>query len=132
MRHVLLLLIGFIACGSQAAELPADVDIHRIIEQRVQAIAGPEGGMGIVVGVLDDKGPRVVAYGDTGGADRRPLNGETVFEIASVTKVFTALLLADMVRTGDLALTDPAAKYLPRSSGLSMTLIDLATHTAGL
>ena len=120
------------ACGSQAAGLPSDGDIHRIVEQRVQAIAGPEGGMGIVVGVLDGKGRRVIAYGDAGGADRRPLNGDTVFEIASVTKVFTALLLADMVRTGDLALTDPAAKYLPHSNGLSMTLVDLATHTAGL
>jgi serine-type D-Ala-D-Ala carboxypeptidase/endopeptidase len=131
MRHVLL-LIGFIACSSQAAGLPSDGDIHRIIEQRVQAISGPEGGMGIVVGVLDEKGPRVVAYGDTGGADRRPLTGDTVLEIASVTKVFTALLLADMVRTGELALTDPATKYLPQSNGLSMTLVDLATHTAGL
>src|SRR5688500_288466 len=37
-----------------------------------------------------------------------------------------------MVRTGDLDLTDPAAKYLPPSNGLSMTLVDLATHTAGL
>ena len=70
--------------------------------------------------------------GDTGGAERRPLNGDTVFEIASVSKVFTALLLADMVRTGELSLTDPAAKYLPHSGGLSMTLVDLATHTAGL
>lgn len=132
MRH-LLVLLGFIACGSQAAAgLPSDGDIYRIIEQRVQAIAGPEGGMGIVVGVLDGKGARVVAYGDTGGADRRPLTGDTVLEIASVTKVFTALLLADMVRTGDLSLTDPAAKYLPQSKGLSMALVDLATHTAGL
>jgi CubicO group peptidase (beta-lactamase class C family) len=120
------------ACGSQAAGLPSDGDIHRILEQRVQAIAGPEGGMGIVVGVLDEKGPRVVAYGDTGGSDRRALNGDTAFEIASVSKVFTALLLADMVRTGDLALADPAAKYLPPSNGLSVTLVDLATHTAGL
>jgi CubicO group peptidase (beta-lactamase class C family) len=120
------------ACGSQAAGLPSDGDIQRILEQRVQAIAGPEGGMGIVVGVLDEKGPRVVAYGDTGGSDRRALNGDTAFEIASVSKVFTALLLADMVRTGDLALTDPAAKYLPPSNGLSVTLVDLATHTAGL
>jgi D-alanyl-D-alanine-carboxypeptidase/D-alanyl-D-alanine-endopeptidase len=132
MRHVLPFLIGFIACGSQAAGLPSDGDIHRIIEQRVQALAGPEGGMGVVVGVLDERGRRVVAYGDTGGANRRPLTGDTVFEIASVTKVFTALLLADMVRTGDLALTDPAAKYLPQSKRLSMTLVDLATHTAGL
>jgi D-alanyl-D-alanine-carboxypeptidase/D-alanyl-D-alanine-endopeptidase len=131
MRHVLLFL-AFMVSGSQAAGLPSDGDIHRILEQRVQALAGPEGGMGVVVGVLDEAGRRVVAYGDTGGADRRPLTGDTVFEIASVTKVFTALLLADMVRSGDLALTDPAAKYLPQSSGLSMTLVDLATHTAGL
>jgi CubicO group peptidase (beta-lactamase class C family) len=120
------------AWGAQAAGLPADADIRSLLEQHVQAMAGPEGGMGIVVGVLDEKGPRVVAYGDTGGATRRPLNGDTVFEIASVSKVFTALLLADMVRSGDLSLTDPVAKHLRDSDGLSMTLADLATHTAGL
>jgi serine-type D-Ala-D-Ala carboxypeptidase/endopeptidase len=127
-----LLLITALAFAAPAVAVPPDGDIRRILEGRVEAIAGPEGGMGIVVGVLDGKGRRVIAYGDAGGADRRPLNGDTVFEIASVTKVFTALLLADMVRTGDLALTDPAAKYLPHSNGVSMTLVDLATHTAGL
>ena len=127
-----------IGVATPAAALPPDAEIHRIIEQRVQAVAGPEGGMGIVVGVLDAQGPRVIAYGDAGGPDRRPLNGDTVFEIASVTKVFTALLLADMVRTGDLALTEPVAKYLPpgtrlpERNGKTITLVDLATHTAGL
>lgn len=133
-----LTLIACMVFCAPAAALPPDAEIHRIIEQRVQAVAGPEGGMGIVVGVLDAKGPRVIAYGDTGGPTRRPLNGDTVFEIASVTKVFTALLLADMVRTGDLVLTDPVAKYLPpetrlpERNGKTITLVDLATHTAGL
>ncbi|HET9445259.1 MAG TPA: serine hydrolase [Steroidobacteraceae bacterium] len=131
MRRILL-LIGFMAWGAQAAGLPADADVRSILEQHVQSMAGPEGGMGIVVGLLDEKGPRIVAYGDTGGAAPRPLNGDTVFEIASVSKVFTALLLAEMVRTGDLSLTDPAAKHLRNTDGLSMTLADLATHTAGL
>jgi serine-type D-Ala-D-Ala carboxypeptidase/endopeptidase len=69
---------------------------------------------------------------------RRPLNGDTVCEIASVTKVFTALLLAEMVRTRDFKLTDPVAKYLPKGTtlpernGRSITLVDLATHTSGL
>ncbi|HEY7638537.1 MAG TPA: serine hydrolase [Steroidobacteraceae bacterium] len=109
-----------------------------MLEERVQAIAGPEGGMGIVVGVLDEKGPRVIAYGDTGATDRRALNGDTVFEIASVTKVFTALLLADMVRRHDFALIDPATRYLPKGTklpernGRQITLVDLATHTSGL
>lgn len=133
-----LLVIASMAFAGSVAALPSDGEIHRLIEQRVQTIAGPEGGMGIVVGVLDEKGPRVIAYGETGGSDRRPLTGDTVFEIASVTKVFTALLLADMVRTRDLKLTDPVAKYLPKGTtlpernGRSITLVDLATHTSGL
>ena len=133
-----LLFIASIAFAGSAAAVPSDSEIHRLIEERVQTIAGPEGGMGIVVGVLDEKGPRVIAYGDTGAPDRRPLNGDTVCEIASVTKVFTALLLADMIRTRDFKLTDPVVKYLPKGTtlpernGRSITLVDLATHTSGL
>lgn len=138
MQRPAALLISLIAFSTYAAGLPPDSEIRRIVEQRVQGIAGPEGGMGIVVGVLDEKGPRVIAYGDTGGADRLPLNGDTVFEIASVTKVFTALLLVDMVRTRSMVLTDPVAKYLPKGTklpernGRAITLVDLATHTSGL
>lgn len=136
MRH--LLSIATLLFAAQAVAAPSDSEIHRLIEQRVQTIAGPEGGMGIVVGVLDEKGPRVITYGDAGGTDRRPLTGDTVFEIGSVTKVFTALLLVDMVRTRDFKLTDPVVKYLPKGTklpernGRSITLVDLATHTSGL
>jgi CubicO group peptidase (beta-lactamase class C family) len=138
MHRPAALLTTLIAFGSHAAGLPTDAEIHRILADRVQAIAGPEGGMGIVVGVLDEKGPRVIAYGDDGSAAPRPLNGDSVFEIASVTKVFTALLLVDMARRHDLRLSDPVAKYLPKGTtlpernGRKITLVDLATHTSGL
>ena len=138
MHRPAALLATLIACGAHAAGLPPDAEIHRILQARVQGIAGPEGGMGIVVGVLDEKGPRVIAYGDDGGAARHPLNGDSVFEIASVTKVFTALLLTDMVRKRELALTDPVTRYLPKGmkvperNGRPITLVDLATHTSGL
>ena len=56
---------------------------------------------------------------------------QTIFEIGSVTKVFTALLLADMAERGQVRLSDPAARYLPGGTG-PVTLADLATHTAGL
>lgn len=61
-----------------------------------------------------------------------------MFEIGSITKVFTALLLADMVQKAEVALTDLLAKFLPRevivpgSTGQSITLRHLATHTSGL
>ena len=68
------------------------------------------------------------AAGGFGGAGPR-----TIFQIGSVTKVFTALLLADMAERGEVHLSDPAASYLPGPAppGL-VTLADLATHTSGL
>ena len=60
------------------------------------------------------------------------------FEIGSNTKVFTALLLSEMVQRGEVSLTDPVAKYLPATlkaperGGKQITLVDLATHTSGL
>ena len=73
-----------------------------------------------------------------GHGDPRPLKEQTGFEIASVSKVFTALLFADMLQKGDVGLGDTVTRYLPAGitlpgrNGRSMTLADLATHTAGL
>jgi serine-type D-Ala-D-Ala carboxypeptidase/endopeptidase len=70
--------------------------------------------------------------------DERVPDGNSIFEIGSATKVFTALLLADMVRTGEAALLDPVVMYLPSTvkmperHGRQITLQDLATHTSGL
>jgi len=70
-----------------------------------------------------------VATGGFGGT-----GPQTIFQIGSVTKVFTALLLADMAERGEVRLSDPAASYLPGLPGGTspVTLADLATHTSGL
>ena len=115
--------------------VPPDSEIRRILVDR---IAGAWKGVGIVAGVIEPKGTRVVAYGSLDQGDKRPLNGDTIFEIGSVTEVFTSLLLTDMVRRGEVALTDPVAKYLPQGvkvperGGRRITLEDLSTHTSGL
>ena len=101
------------------------------IDQQKQAV-------GIVVGVIEPAGRRVIAYGNLATGDPRTLDGDTIFEIGSVTKVFTSLLLADMVNRKEVALDDPASKYLPEHvtmperNGKAITLQDLATHTSGL
>ena len=77
----------------------------------------------------------------SGGVVRRggaaPILDNTVFEIGSVTKVFTGTLLAQMVLRGDVALDDPVAKLLPGwiipdFGGKAITLLDLATQSSGL
>ncbi len=92
----------------------------------------------MVIGVADPGGSRVVAYGRLADRDSRAPDGNTIFEIGSVSKVFTSLLLADMVIHEEVAFDDPVASYLPASvslperNGKSITLLDLATHSSGL
>ncbi|WP_158926877.1 serine hydrolase [Acidisphaera sp. S103] len=94
--------------------------------------------VGYVALIRDADGPRLVAYGTADGSKSRPLDGDTVFEIGSITKVFTALLLADMVARGEVALTDRVEKYLPPEGrpksfdGKPISLLDLVTYVSGL
>lgn len=128
-------LCFMVVVGLAAAQLPTDNDIRGTLKQRVD---DERQSVGIVVGRIGPDGRKVVSYGATEKGDSRPLNGDTVFEIGSVTKVFTSLLLSGMVQRGEVALTDPVAKYLPagtkvpQRNGREITLQDLSTHTSGL
>lgn len=135
---VLAVVMLFAFADGQSAPKPAvpsDADVRQILVDRIDL---QHQSVGIVVGVIGPEGRRVIAYGHLEKGDSRPLNGDTVFEIGSETKVFTSLLLADMVQRGEVALGDPVAKYLPpgakmpERNGRSITLVDLATHTSGL
>ena len=131
--------LGGAAEPSRAAaptwSLPSDDAIRAILAERIDQ---QRDGVGIVVGVVDASGRRVVAHGRFKPEGRRKVGGNTVFEIGSITKVFTALLLSDMALRGEVALDDPAARYLPEGvamperGGRKITLADLATHTSGL
>ena len=116
--------------------VPSDAEIRELLVERIDV---EQQGVGIIVGVIDARGRRIVAHGRYGlGGAGPPLDGDTVFEIGSITKVLTTLILADMAAGGEVALDDPVAKFLPAGvgapgrGGREITLIDLATHTSGL
>src|SRR5580693_3655384 len=119
----------------QQLPVPSTSEISEILIKRVDQL---KQSAGIVVGIIEPKGRRIIAYGNLAIGDPRTLDGDTIFEIGSVTKVFTSLLLADMVNRKEVALDEPAAKYLPghvkmpERSGKSITLLDLSTQTSGL
>ena len=92
----------------------------------------------LVIGLIDADGSRVLSYGTLDNGADRPVDGDSLFFIGSVTKTFTDLLLLDMVARGEMQLDDPVVKYLPASvtmpthNGKQITLLDLAAHTSGL
>jgi D-alanyl-D-alanine-carboxypeptidase/D-alanyl-D-alanine-endopeptidase len=119
----------------QPLPVPSTDEIREILVKRVDQ---QKQAVGIVVGIIEPNGRRSVAYGNLANGDPRTLDGDTIFEIGSVTKVFTSLVLADMANRKEVALDDPAAKYLPEyvklpeRNGRFITLLDLSTHSSGL
>ena len=135
----LLFLVVF-ACastlGQEAKTTPAlsEAEIRALLQDRLD----PEADIGLVAAVVLPGGVRIITAGIAGANGAPPLNGDTVFEIGSITKVFTAAMLSDMVERGEVALDDSLGKYLPADvriperNGRTITLIDLVTHTSGL
>ena len=87
---------------------------------------------GLVVGYLAGGEEQVAGYGHTGAGDPDTPGPGTIFEIGSITQVFTGLLLADLAAHGVVGLDDPVARHLPVPEGWEMTLGDLSSHAAGL
>jgi D-alanyl-D-alanine-carboxypeptidase/D-alanyl-D-alanine-endopeptidase len=92
----------------------------------------------IVVGIITPNGTQVYGYGNISKANSTKVNGNTIFDTASLTKTFTTALLFDMVKQGLVNLEDPIELYLPTNvkaptyNRHEITLEDLATHTSGL
>ena len=137
---LLLIVILFIAGVSiqlffASQSIPSNTEIQAILQQRIDK---EKQSVGIVVGLINPKGSRIVSYGNLNQTSSRQPDGDTVFEIGSISKVFTSLLLADMVERKELSLKDPISKILPKSvkvptrKGKEITLLDLAAHTSGL
>ncbi len=129
---VAILLLAFQGLAAQTTQLGDE------LERTVRARVDNGYNVGIVVGVVDERGTRYFSYGETAFGNGILPDENSVFEIGSITKVFTATLLADMVRRGEVELDDPIELYLPPGikaptrGGASITLLDLATHTSGL
>jgi D-alanyl-D-alanine-carboxypeptidase/D-alanyl-D-alanine-endopeptidase len=112
------------------------------LQSRIDPLARPliEDGIavGIVIGVVQEGETQILAYGETVKGSGVAPDGDTIYEIGSASKVFTGVLLADMVQEGLVELDDPLQKFLPEGvqvKGIDskpITLEHLATHTSGL
>ncbi len=135
MRNLYLFFIALTTLQFTFAQdliIPADVKTH--VQQRVEQGFNPSISMAYI------KGDEVTYfnYGNTLLENGQPVNENTIYEIGSISKVFTTILLADEIWKGNMELIDPISKYLPETVSVPtrgekvITLKDLATHTSGL
>lgn len=127
-------LIFLLSLAAVAQNL-TDAEIRKILVDRIDI---QKQGVGIVAGIVDAHGRRLIAHGVFDAGDPRPVDGDTIFEIGSMTKIFTSLAMMDMAQRGEIALTDPIAKYLPKDvtvperDGIPITFADLSMQSSGL
>lgn len=123
-----------VLAATARADFASDDEVRDILRERIDRA---HQSVGIVAISFDSAREKIVTYGQSGSAVDQ-LDRDTVFEIGSITKVFTALLLTEMVTRGEVALDDPVSKFLPGTvkipdrNGKQITLLDLATYTSGL
>ncbi|MBX7168477.1 MAG: beta-lactamase family protein [Pirellulales bacterium] len=128
-------------CGELALCIPvlaAAPDWQASVDAKAQKIIDQHRAVGLVIGLLHTDGRReTFAYGHT-RADAGTPDAQTIFEIGSITKTMTTLVLAELVTRGELTLDTPVKSLLPadykvpRRGDREITLLDLATHTSGL
>lgn len=127
----LFLLAGlFLVCHAQS-NLSQDVKDN--IKLRVDNGVHP----GIVVGIIEGDKAYYYSYGKK-SINGEPIDEHSVFEIGSITKTFTGIILAEMAMKGKMNLDDPLQKYLPEGvtaptrNGASIKLVHLSNHTSSL
>ena len=134
-----VLLLGYVLYQQRAYRKLADTrDLRKRVANMGEKYVAKRPNAGLVIGVLQRGNRYVQGFGRVNSTSTNPPNGETIFEIGSVTKVFTGITLARMANAGLVKLDDPIARHLPgevvcpKKNNHQITLLHLATHTSGL
>ncbi len=114
------------------------MDLSKHVEAFALPFVGAKKTVGLAVGVVYEGQNHAYCYGSLEKDGPAAPDERTLFEIGSITKVFTTTLLADMHLKGEVDLDDPVSKFLPSPvvpqsrGGVEVTLRHLATHSSGL
>lgn len=123
---------AFLSPGAASGQISVD-SIYRIIKNEV----AHKRSKSIIVGIVDANGRHIVSAGVLSDRDSRLPDGNTEYEIGSITKVVTGIMMADMSLKKQFKLTDPLLKFLPPGINpvsdrvREITLLNLLTHTSG-
>lgn len=133
MKKTTLLLIFGLLLNFAFSQQNLPEDVAKSIQARITNGHSPS----IAVGIIDKDGPKYYCFG-TKTVGGQPVNEHTIYEIGSISKTFTGILLAQMALEGQLKTDDPAQKHLPATvilptrDGKQITLGHLSDHTSGL
>ncbi|MBM9485660.1 beta-lactamase [Pseudomonas sp. ICBG1301] len=126
------LLICALLLGSGSCM--AATDMRQVVDSSVQPLMQQQGIAGLSVAVINKGQVQYFNYGMASRETQKPVTEDTLFEVGSVSKTFTATLGGYAQATGKLKLSDKASEHLSALTGSAfdgISLLQLATYTAG-
>ncbi len=130
----LLAIPGLAAFARPSHAAQSSGDLERIVAQAIRPVMKKHDLPGMAVGLTLKGARHFFNFGIAAKASGAKVSEDTLFEIGSISKTFTATLGGYALATGAFALTDPASKFFPALSGSSfdrIKVLDLGTYTAG-
>lgn len=133
LTAAILLTLGATAPASRAAAATQD-GIQRSVDAAIRPLMTKDGIHGMAVGIVIGGKTYVYNYGVASTQTGQPVTGDTLFELGSISKTFTATLASYAQVSGNLSLSDTTSRYLPVLRGSpfgKVRLVNLGTHTPG-
>ncbi|ROM69476.1 class C beta-lactamase [Pseudomonas brassicacearum] len=121
-----------LACGTTPGF--AQERIEETVNATIEPLMKQQGVAGMAVAITHNGQRHFFNYGVASKGTKKPVTDQTLFEIGSVSKTFTATLGAYAQAQGKLSLSDPASRFAPELRGSAfdgISLLNLATYTAG-
>ena len=132
LKYIATFAVSIFSISIGFSQIPEN--IKKEIQYRVKNKINPS----IAVGIADSTGTYYYVHGLKDVANKLKADENTLYEIGSITKTYTGLLLAKYNVTDSLDLTTPVNNFLPDSiiltdkKGVDVTLKSLSTHSSGL
>ncbi len=134
LRYFATMLVSACAAVNAAHAADSQNRIRDVVDKVIEPLMQQHGVPGMAVGIITPDGHQVFDYGVASKSTRKPVTRDTLFEIGSVSKTFTATLVSYAQVKGVLSLTDSASRFLPALEGTNLekvSLLNLGTHTSG-
>ncbi|MFK7946099.1 MAG: serine hydrolase domain-containing protein [Saprospiraceae bacterium] len=135
MKHIVILLIiighSWTLFGQYSQSKRLEKYVSKYVEMEIDLNKNP----GILIGLIDGDSTYVYQFGEATKGNTQPPTDSSIFEIGSMTKIFTASLLQILVDEGKIDYQKTLADYLGKEklheSIHDLTVWSLATHTSG-
>jgi beta-lactamase class C len=134
MKYCISTLLLFVMLAARPSVGLSRDRIERTVNEVIRPLMARDRLPGVAVGITLDGHARVFDYGVASLETQRKVTPDTLFEIGSISKTFTATLASYAALTGHISLADSTSKYLPALEGSrfgDISLLNLGTHTPG-